>query len=285
MVVTPFVTQAFTEPCTGLNAPVAGCTASSNPATYHGEKIVQELNTSDNPQLKTGSLLIGESNGRLSKCNYTNNAFDPGKETYCSQLCINADATKGTTDTANCITAWTDLQSLAPGTYLSKFTAGQSNTSPPDQGYSRIQADSSLGQTISLIAEADGSATGRGIVGNGKSDTRYAGRFDGTIVVTGPGTYQGSICLNDVGGSGGSCIKTWADITNGTTAALVRLQTMNVYGHHAPDQGNVGANGPVQAGSLVVGTPTFTTSVTNSCGDGICEAANESISTCSLDCS
>lgn len=271
--------------------------AGSPPTYQSSDQVPTIIQGNSVDQTKLGSLLIGEKNGQLPKCPDTSLlSTDPQYLRGCSRLCLNADPTKGATDTANCITSWSDLSSLVTtaGPYLRKLPADSATI---DSGYIGVQGAISGWTNFQLISLATEAYGGSGPSGNGAirtegyAGTNYAAQFAGTLFVDGPtntaGTklYPGQLCLNDQAGGANTCITTWGDIVAMGGTNIIRLQDLSLT-TAAPDNGNAASGGALETGALILGQPSATVPVTNSCGDGMCSSLNgETKVLCPSDCS
>ncbi len=262
----PLATRAFTEP-------------RSTPTKYVPFSGVNEipsfLNASAIGQIKTGTLSVGDRSGRIPNCS-------GGISTGCSRLCLNADPVNGTVD-ANCITNWSDLSGSISGSYLSLLP---DNSATVNRGYSRIKADVTAGQLISLITEPNRTSGGTALRANGFSDSNYAGLFAGTVFI-GNAANNAQLCLNDASTDGnppGTCITRWSNVINPASTALIYLQDMTARSSHTPEQGSAATVGPFMVPSLVLGITTSSIPTPLSCGDSICQIANETHASCAVDC-
>lgn len=265
--------NAFTEP--SVPYPWYSTYYSAGAGQLSVGQIPEFLNSSAAPQQKFGSLVIGRQG---ATCTFGGNTAG------CARLCLNPN-TQGafgsspiTTDTTNCIYAWSNIAVSTSG-LLTLFGTSVGN----DRGYISIQAkpvsgDVNSGQLISLIATAPtGTAGGNiptGISANGVATSTYSAQFAGTVaVVPADGTSSPQLCLNTKAGVE-DCISSWSGVFQDT--AIVKLQTMTAGNYRTPDVGNVSTSKVIVAGSLVAGTPVSTDQKPASCGDGICSSPYES---------
>lgn len=235
-----------------------------------GRPALEFLNGSSAIQRKVGSLLIGDQTGGDS-------------------LCLNGDPSLWTADDDNCIQSWMDVAGDIEWTFLRLLTLAE--VSPPspqlDQGFMVFRNNASQNQLISLLTEASETAPfgATGIRAISPSTQSYAAQFNGQSVIR-RSSGLAQLCLNN------DCITQWNEVVVAVPTDVVNLQaTAQV----TPDAGNVGINGPMLVGSLVVGNPNTVSVASNlcgqfgtlpcSCGDGLCSPGNgEDAINCSADC-
>ncbi len=112
-----------------------------------------------------------------------------------------------------------------------------------------------------------------GVWGSGNGFTNaWAARFDGRVGV------EGDLCLN------GSCRNVHNLGDAGSAEGFVRVQQTS-----SPvfQTGIVQVDGSYRGGDVVLGTPTNSTSILVTCGDGMCNHGEngETIVSCPADCS
>lgn len=234
------------------------------------------LNASTTAQRKVGTLMIGDAG-------------------VGSSLCLNADA-RGANDATHCITAWG--QALASGgSFLLLSTPTGTGANYPgdypnlDNGYIRLKADSSKGQSSSIHVEADSAATGsRALFGYDSGiGTSYAGYFSGKLRVEN-GTQTAEVCLNstnpwDSSAQTGGCISSWSSLFFQSGAVgFINAQAGPTYSAQA---GQSALDGLGMMGSMIAGSPVGLP-LAFTCGDGMCTAnapdPGETALNCPTDC-
>ncbi|MBI2984276.1 MAG: hypothetical protein HYY50_01495 [Candidatus Kerfeldbacteria bacterium] len=245
------------------------------------------LNASSASQLKRGSLLIGESSGSVSDCTDPASS-DPDKTRGCSRWCLNSDQSLWTTDVNNCIRTWQQLPLVGGGPFLRLLD--ETGLSQVDRGVVVLLGRNTENQFKTLVAEANPAASGSvGIGARSTSTSHYAAEFAGRVLVNNS-SGDAKLCLN--GNDSTHCIATWQGaIESGFPPETVRLRNATPWSvQDSPGglPGNVGLNGPLIVGSLVVGTPAgplLCGAAPCSCGDGLCSTvSNENSATCAADC-
>lgn len=250
--------------------------------SYDTGVIPDVLNGSGNAQQKTGTLLVGDRNGSISRCT-TNDSSG------CSTLCLNPvmnGAQPVASDPVNCITSWTGLaQGLLTGSsFVRKLTtAPHIVPADYDSGAFTLQAatyDSNYpaAQLASLIASTPAGATPSttprpaGILAESIADANYAGQFVGKLAIVGSSALPSAHTI----GLNGSYISNWSDIVVRQDPTIVRLQKLDYPEQIVPDVGSISINEAIVSlnGSVIAGTPTSATPISVSCGDGLCSPEN-----------
>lgn len=259
------------------------------PTSPLGGNAAAPINGGTSTQQKLGSLLLGSSSTT-------------------SYFCLNSDSVV-TNDPTKCISSWsqlrgnyvtlsqTDLSSITFPTLSDHVTAAGRTA---DIGYARIQADGTKNQLYSLIVEATGSAaqpaTALLATDGGVSDN-YAAIFNGGIYI-GDGTTNSAkkFCLNgtftiDTNVSsatyGKGCITSWSQLATFMPSQNFVLLQSNT-GSLITQNGRIAISGSAtfatdSKAGLVIGAPPSGTSVSISCGDGMCNGTESAIS-CPVDC-
>ena len=261
------------------------------PTSPLGGTSAAPLNGSSSTQRKLGSLIIGSGSSP-------------------SSLCLNTDTVSS--DPSVCITSWSQLhgnfvtlsQTAIPiSQQLSDYKVSSTQTS--DIGFARIQADPTKSQYYSLILEANGSGAQSATAlyaSDGGLSTNYAAQFNGSVYL-GDGTSGSAkkFCLNgafalDTNTSsatyGKGCISSWSQLAAFVPSQnFVFLQTPNQT--PTPQYGNIAINGSAimatdTTAGVVIGAPVAGTSVTVTCGDGLCNGSESGVAGnanyCAVDC-
>lgn len=259
------------------------------PTSPLGGNAAAPLNGGSNTQRKLGSLIIG-SNATTS------------------YLCLNTDSVL-TTDPTKCISSWSQLRgnyvTLAqtdltsnPFPTLNDHVVAAGRTA--DIGFARLQADGTKSQLYTLIVEATGSAIQPATAlyaTDGGVSSNYAAAFNGGIYI-GDGTSSSSkkFCLNgnftvdtSVSSStyGKGCITSWSQLSSFLASQNYVLLQSNT-GTLVPQNGRISISGSAVFATddrtgLIIGAPPAGTSVSISCGDGMCNGS-ETASSCAIDC-
>lgn len=269
--------------------PVLAQTFIQPPSSPVGGNSANWLTTGATDERKIGSLLIGSL-------------------TAPSSLCLNADVSEITNPaTTKCISAWSQVISLAGGPFVPLRTSGLTalTQSDPAQyfvtpsatslGASSIQA-TGVNQAYSLIAEANpDNNAGYGLfAGDGGQPTAFAAQFSGrvgignTILISGATGPVGQLCLNDtaayVPNGAAGCIDAWGDL-GGTLTGFVKLQQTNP---PIPEAGTAAASDVGNFAAVIFGHPPTGQPAQTFCGDGLCsthineDQANPNY--CPIDC-
>ena len=249
--------------------------AAYTPTDPEDNSALKFLNATSATQQKAGSLTIGL---------YGDNA----------KLCLNANTNYPANDSKNCISSWAELSGGTTGA-LPLHTSGTYN---PDHGYISLAPLTTTNQLYTLITQANinSFSPSTGLMATDAGSTKnYAGAFSGTVAVY-DGSYGSSkqLCLNDPtqtagiilgpfwGGSNSyGCITKWTDLFYPAGGqAYVNLTSSG--STPTRQNGLVAVSNSAQFGSMQIGDPDGT-SLSYTCGDGICNAG-ETTASCRIDC-
>lgn len=245
------------------------------PTSPAGGSTAWPLNSSGNAQIKRGTLIIGEAGGNAKLCLNTN---DPN-------------------DLTNCISNWSNAGSFV---HLKNFVPGNGFPSTDlrayeaaDTGYARIQATGNNLYSVIVEANTGPSSSTALIATDGGRATNYAANFQGKLYIGYPSSLaEAKLCLNGEyaidttpgdASFGKGCITSWSQIAAIAAAGdYVILQPATStptaqFGQLAISGGASFASDPNTA--VVIGAPGVGTPITVTCGDGICNSNECSLST------